>query len=129
MSDNANHNDVELAPIASVPLQLRCCEPVGIMLVRRCGEPARWHRMDNPILEWDARCDRHRRPSDVHVPAGQLVRRVRVTITADVAAVYENRNAAETEGVIAVTHALEAVGATVNLLDVQSLMVRNRRLP
>src|SRR5437016_4992799 len=112
-------------PIAAIALTLRCHHRESPADVSVCGAPAFWSRPGAQGFPPCTYCDLHRGPMDRQMAPAPLVRRVRVTLVADLAGAALLPAAAHSEAVNTLVSALESVGAVVSLVDVGSTVAQN----
>jgi hypothetical protein len=116
-------------PTFRVSPAFRCMHRYKPPTQRICGRPAVAFNACRVDTELEYRCAKHATPEDRPIPPGAVVRRVRVIVQADVAAVCWGASSAEAEAVERVRAALEAAGALVNLLEVTSTVGRTAGEP
>jgi hypothetical protein len=89
-----------------------------------CARPAVALRpgrvMEMPMLI----CARHRRDGDVDLDPAQPFRRLRVSMTVDVAATAWNESIAQNQAVFDLEAALQPLGAIVNVIGITTTIVR-----
>lgn len=69
-------------------------------------------------------CARHRRAGDVELGPAQPFRRIRVSLTIDVAAACWNESIAQNQTVFDLEAALAPLGAVVNIIGITTTIVR-----